>query len=155
MTYPIDDLCLSVRHSEFHNRFIPSPIFSPSHLPTFYHLSSVLITQSYASFPLPHSMPFVLCPLLHALGPFIPQSAIRNPQSKASVFCPLSYGITPYALSFLCSVLRVIPRRRAASLLFPPAASRVFNMVVFSTSSSGVTPSIMIWALTLSVTESF
>ena len=47
------------------------------------------------------------------------------------------YGIMPYFFSFLWRVFRVMPRRLAASLLFPFVDSRVFSIVAFSTSSRG------------------
>ena len=46
--------------------------------------------------------------------------------------------MTPYFFNFKCRVRRVMPRRRAASLLFPPASSRVLRIVVFSTDSRDV-----------------
>ena len=51
---------------------------------------------------------------------------------------PRGNHMTPYFLSFLWRVRRVIPSRLAASLLLPPAVSRVFKMLIFSTSSRGM-----------------
>ena len=47
------------------------------------------------------------------------------------------------------------PRRRAASLLFPAAACRVFNMVAFSTSSRGLLPLISINVVSAARPSSF